>query len=87
MLPPISRVSVHNKRCDVYNRGKISGSACFSQYLFTLLLLQMPIKKLYMLIEMAAQGEQGGGAEAVYLGKEKINISHFYDCLQDIVRY
>lgn len=47
----------------------------------------MPIKKLYMLIEMAAQGEQGGGAEAVYLGKEKINISHFYDCLQDIVRY
>lgn len=50
------------------------------------LIFQMPIKKLYTLIEMAAQGEQGGSAEAVYSGKEKINISHFYDCLQDVVR-
>nr|AGO67238.1 N-ethylmaleimide sensitive fusion protein [Silene vulgaris] len=47
----------------------------------------MPIKKLYMLVEMAAQGEQGGKAEAIYSGKEKIDISHFYECLQDIVRY
>ncbi|PHU14895.1 Vesicle-fusing ATPase [Capsicum chinense] len=47
----------------------------------------MPIKKLYMVVEMAAQGEHGGTAEAIYSGKEKINISHFYDCLQDIVRY
>jgi len=47
----------------------------------------MPIKKLYMLIEMAAQGERGGDSEAIYSGKEKIKISHFYDCLQDIVRY
>ncbi|KAL6999511.1 vesicle-fusing ATPase [Sarracenia purpurea var. burkii] len=47
----------------------------------------MPIKKLYMVVEMAAQGEQGGGAEAIYSGKEKITISHFFDCLQDIVRY
>ncbi|KAK7848034.1 vesicle-fusing atpase, partial [Quercus suber] len=47
----------------------------------------MPIKKLYMLIEMAAQGEHGGDSEAIYSGKEKIKISHFYDCLQDIVRY
>ncbi|KAK7319678.1 hypothetical protein RJT34_04401 [Clitoria ternatea] len=46
----------------------------------------MPIRKLYMLIEMAAQGEEGGSAEAIYSGKEKINISHFYDCLQDVVR-
>ncbi|KAJ7946983.1 vesicle-fusing ATPase [Quillaja saponaria] len=46
----------------------------------------MPIKKLYMLIEMAAQGEQGGSSEAIYSGKEKIKISHFYDCLQDVVR-
>ncbi|KAF8411147.1 hypothetical protein HHK36_003690 [Tetracentron sinense] len=44
----------------------------------------MPIKKLYMLIEMAAQGERGGAAEAIYSGKEKINISHFFDCLGDI---
>ncbi|KAF5949730.1 hypothetical protein HYC85_011723 [Camellia sinensis] len=47
----------------------------------------MPIKKLYMVVEMAAQGEHGGGAEAIYSGKEKIRISHFYDCLQDMVRY
>ncbi|KAF7144788.1 hypothetical protein RHSIM_Rhsim04G0021300 [Rhododendron simsii] len=47
----------------------------------------MPIKKLYMVIEMAAQGEQGGGAAAVYSGSEKIRISHFFDCLQDIVRF
>ncbi|XP_059662642.1 vesicle-fusing ATPase-like [Cornus florida] len=47
----------------------------------------MPIKKLYMVVEMAAQGEEGGGAEAIYSGKEKIKIAHFYDCLQDIVRY
>ncbi|CAI8618212.1 unnamed protein product [Vicia faba] len=46
----------------------------------------MPIKKLYMLIEMAAQGAQGGSAEAIYAGKEKINISHFFDCLGDVVR-
>ncbi|KAL9272878.1 Vesicle-fusing ATPase-like protein, partial [Drosera capensis] len=44
------------------------------------------INKLYMLIEMAAQGENGGQAEAIYSGAEKINISHFYDCLQDVVR-
>lgn len=47
----------------------------------------MPIKKLYMLIEMAAQGEHGGSAEAIYAGKEKIKITHFFDCLQDIVRF
>ncbi|KAL7216803.1 hypothetical protein ACSBR1_028682 [Camellia fascicularis] len=47
----------------------------------------MPIKKLFMVVEMAAQGEHGGGAEAIYEGKARINISHFYDCLQDIVRY
>ena len=47
----------------------------------------MTIKKLYMLIEMAVQGEQGGTAEAIYSGKEKIKIAHFYDCLQDIVRF
>ncbi|XP_021754877.1 vesicle-fusing ATPase-like [Chenopodium quinoa] len=47
----------------------------------------MPIKKVYMLIEMAAQGEYGGKAEAIYSGTEKIDISHFYDCLQDLVRY
>ncbi|KAL5162838.1 Vesicle-fusing ATPase [Glycine soja] len=47
---------------------------------------EMPIRKLYMLIEMAAQGEHGGSAEAIFSGKEKISIAHFYDCLQDVVR-
>lgn len=40
-----------------------------------------------MVVEMAAQGESGGSAEAIYSGKETIQISHFYECLQDIVRY
>ena len=47
----------------------------------------MPIKKLYMLIEMAAQGEYGGSAEAIYAGSEKIKLTHFFDCLQDVVRF
>ncbi|XP_010538665.1 PREDICTED: vesicle-fusing ATPase-like [Tarenaya hassleriana] len=46
----------------------------------------MPIKKLYMLIEMAVQGERGGSAEAIYSGMEKIKLTHFFDCLQDVVR-
>ncbi|GKV00948.1 hypothetical protein SLEP1_g13556 [Rubroshorea leprosula] len=50
-------------------------------------LKDMPIKKVYMLIEMAAQGEYGGAAEAIYSGKEKIKIAHFYDCLQNMVRF
>ncbi|KAL8497329.1 hypothetical protein ACS0TY_020860 [Phlomoides rotata] len=36
-----------------------------------------------MVVEMAAQGEQGGSAEVIYSGQAKINISHFYDYLQD----
>eukprot|EP00262_Sarcandra_glabra_P016219 TRINITY_DN5225_c0_g1_i1.p1 TRINITY_DN5225_c0_g1~~TRINITY_DN5225_c0_g1_i1.p1 ORF type:complete len:197 (+),score=38.04 TRINITY_DN5225_c0_g1_i1:213-803(+) len=47
----------------------------------------MPIKKVYMLVEMAAQGEKGGSSEAIYSGKEKISITHFFDCLGDIVSY
>ncbi|XP_059076077.1 vesicle-fusing ATPase [Cryptomeria japonica] len=42
---------------------------------------EIPIKKLFMLIEMAAQGKAGNSAEAIYSGKEKINIYHFFDCL------
>ncbi|KAL3503215.1 hypothetical protein ACH5RR_037664 [Cinchona calisaya] len=47
----------------------------------------MPIKMLYMVVEMAAQGEQGGEAEAIYSGREKIKINHFLNCLQDVVQY
>ncbi|KAJ8626751.1 hypothetical protein MRB53_020058 [Persea americana] len=45
----------------------------------------MPLKKLYMLVEMAAQGAEGGSSEAIYSGREKININHFFDCLGDII--
>ncbi|XP_038988118.1 LOW QUALITY PROTEIN: vesicle-fusing ATPase-like, partial [Phoenix dactylifera] len=45
----------------------------------------MPLKKLYMLVEMAAQGSMGGSAEAIYSGKEKISLNHFYDIMGDIV--
>lgn len=48
---------------------------------------QVPIKKLYTVIEMAVQGEHGGEAEAIYSGKQKININHFFDCLQDVIQY
>lgn len=47
----------------------------------------VPIKKLYTVIEMAAQGEHGGEAEAIFTGKQKININHFFDCLQDVIQY
>ncbi|KAL1821564.1 hypothetical protein ACET3Z_016433 [Daucus carota] len=47
----------------------------------------MPIKKMYMVLEMAAQGEEGGGAEDVYSGKQTISISHFHECLQDAIKY
>ncbi|KAK9906960.1 hypothetical protein M0R45_002574 [Rubus argutus] len=47
----------------------------------------MPIKKLYMVIEMAAQGEHGGSSHAIFSGQAKININHFYDILKDTVRY
>lgn len=49
------------------------------------LMFQMPIKKLYMLIEMAVQGAEGGSSEAIYSGREKIDINHFFDCLGDII--
>lgn len=45
----------------------------------------MPVKRLYMLVEMAAQGASGGSSEAIYSGREKINLNHFYDILGDIV--
>ncbi|KVG50966.1 hypothetical protein Ccrd_026381 [Cynara cardunculus var. scolymus] len=47
----------------------------------------MPIKRLYMVVEMAAQGDSSGSTEAIYSDKETIQISHFYECLKDIIRY
>ncbi|XP_024386914.2 vesicle-fusing ATPase isoform X2 [Physcomitrium patens] len=45
---------------------------------------EMPIKRLLMLIEMAAQGKEGEDAIAILKGHKKIDIHYFYDCLNDI---
>ncbi|EFJ05457.1 hypothetical protein SELMODRAFT_137147 [Selaginella moellendorffii] len=45
---------------------------------------EIPIKRLLMLVEMAAQGKGGEGAADVYAGKKKIDINHFFECLHDL---
>ncbi|RWW20673.1 hypothetical protein GW17_00015209 [Ensete ventricosum] len=45
---------------------------------------KISIKKLYMLVEMAAQGPYGKSADAIRSGKEKIDLNHFFDILRDI---
>ncbi|XP_074568067.1 vesicle-fusing ATPase [Curcuma longa] len=45
---------------------------------------EIPIKKLYMLVEMASVGADGKSAEAIYSGQEKIDLNHFFDILRDI---
>ena len=62
-------------------------SRLLDQRLTVFLMSQMPLKKLYTLVEMAAQGRTGGSAEAIYAGKEKIDIDHFFSILGDIIRY
>ncbi|XP_048131493.1 vesicle-fusing ATPase-like [Rhodamnia argentea] len=42
----------------------------------------MPIKKLYRLIEQAAYRGHSGAAKAIYSGREKIKMAHFSDCLR-----
>ncbi|KAG2600672.1 hypothetical protein PVAP13_5KG537400 [Panicum virgatum] len=64
---------------NVFNEGDIDAAAEA--------LDDMPLKKLYTLVEMAAQGRTGGSAEAIYAGKEKIDIDHFFSILGDIIRY
>nr|XP_011462459.1 PREDICTED: vesicle-fusing ATPase-like [Fragaria vesca subsp. vesca] len=46
----------------------------------------IPVKKLYLVIEMAAQGEQGGSSEAIFSGQSKIEIKHFKAILRDTIR-
>ncbi|CAH8275766.1 unnamed protein product [Arabidopsis lyrata] len=46
----------------------------------------IPIKQLYFLIEMAAQRD-GRSKETIYTRKEKLNITHFFDCLQEVTGY
>jgi vesicle-fusing ATPase len=55
--------------------------------ILTVLMVQMPLKKVYTLVEMATQGRSGGSAEAIYAGKGKIDIDHFFSILGDIIRY
>ncbi|CAL9226331.1 unnamed protein product [Arabidopsis halleri] len=43
----------------------------------------IPIKQLYFLIEMAAPRD-GRSKESIYTRKEKLNITHFFDCLQEV---
>eukprot|EP00250_Pteridium_aquilinum_P005582 c15654_g1_i1 orf=195-2447(+) len=45
---------------------------------------QLSIKKLLMVVDMAAQGKFKEHAEAVYSGQRKIDINTFYDCLSDL---
>ncbi|CAE6182417.1 unnamed protein product [Arabidopsis arenosa] len=46
----------------------------------------IPIKQLYFLIEMAAQRD-GRSKETIYTRKEKLNITHFFDCLEEVTGY
>ncbi|CAH9087192.1 unnamed protein product [Cuscuta europaea] len=79
-VPTLTKVDAKKvlEKLDVFSENDIDAAAE--------VLDNLPIKKLYMVIEMAAQGEQGGRAEAIYSGKEKIDILHFYDCVKDIKR-
>ncbi|KAL0835544.1 hypothetical protein Bca101_087433 [Brassica carinata] len=43
----------------------------------------IPIKQLYFLIEMAAQRD-GRSKETIYNRKEKLNLNHFFDCLEEV---
>eukprot|EP00246_Nothoceros_aenigmaticus_P010109 TRINITY_DN26438_c0_g1_i1.p1 TRINITY_DN26438_c0_g1~~TRINITY_DN26438_c0_g1_i1.p1 ORF type:complete len:310 (+),score=74.74 TRINITY_DN26438_c0_g1_i1:108-932(+) len=45
---------------------------------------EVPVKKLLMVVEMAAQGKEEEAADAVYSGKSKISLNRFYDCLRDL---
>ncbi|CAD5328642.1 unnamed protein product [Arabidopsis thaliana] len=50
-----------------------------------LFLANIPIKQLYLLMEMAAQRD-GRSQEPVYIRKEKLDITHFMDCLQEFTQ-
>ncbi|KAJ3670985.1 hypothetical protein LUZ60_008411 [Juncus effusus] len=45
----------------------------------------MPIKKIYMMVEMAAVGSHSGGTKAIFGGEAKIDINRFFDILGDVV--
>ena len=44
--------------------------------------LQIPIKRLLMLMEMAILGKEGNDEDAIRQGRQKIDIDRFYDCVR-----
>ncbi|WOL14637.1 vesicle-fusing ATPase [Canna indica] len=81
-------VTYHVPKLDQEDAKKVlQGLNVFAEHELDLAVEQLTdisIKKLYMLVEMAAQGAHGKSAEAIRSGKEKIDLNHFYDILQDI---
>ncbi|CAM6045492.1 unnamed protein product [Sphagnum compactum] len=63
------------KELDVFDPADIDNAV-------TALDEEIPIKRLLMLIEMAAQGGDEGAN--VYKGHHKIELAHFFECLQGI---
>jgi vesicle-fusing ATPase len=63
------------KKLDVFDPADIDNAV-------TALDEEIPIKRLLMLIEMAAQGGDKGAN--VYKGHQKIELAHFFECLQGI---
>jgi vesicle-fusing ATPase len=63
------------KELDVFDPADIDNAV-------TALDEEVPIKRLLMLIEMAAQGGDEGAN--VYKGHHKIELAHFFECLQGI---
>ncbi|XP_028554811.1 vesicle-fusing ATPase-like [Dendrobium catenatum] len=47
----------------------------------------MPLKQLYAVVDKAAVREKGRNLEAIYSGKEKININNFFDTLSDYASF
>ncbi|GAQ85859.1 vesicle-fusing ATPase [Klebsormidium nitens] len=45
---------------------------------------EVPIKRLLMVLEMAAQGEEGEDADLIRQGAKKVDLNRFYDCLQQV---
>ncbi|KAH0466787.1 hypothetical protein IEQ34_004025 [Dendrobium chrysotoxum] len=50
-------------------------------------LIGMPLKQLYAVVDKAVVREKGRNSEAIYSGKEKININNFFDTLSDYASF
>ncbi|KAI0523028.1 hypothetical protein KFK09_005418 [Dendrobium nobile] len=47
----------------------------------------MPLKQLYAVVDKAAVREKGTNLEAIYSGKEKIDLNNFFDTLSDYASF